>query len=620
MIELSSIQRNGNLYIVYDLAANPHPIDKVSVNMINSNQKRSIGLSKISFDEENGEKKNILFDVTGMMPLSEFLRRNQTQESFRQFILAIIRSIESFDDYMISVEQVILDPEYVYINIVADQVNFLCLPFADGAGSGIDLHDFFKLICNIAFLNVELHDGEVSYYNYVLTVLRSKTGFSLDNLRKVLLPPSEKDDNKNMQNPVPGQQQGGGMAVDQVGDQSMTVNPNPRTWRADQNNPNTVYGPPTAQQPPIGSQQLPQVGQGLGGLLQQNEKDSGESGGGFLRSLKKLFGKKDAENPPFGGIGEQVQNQGKLNTTAPQMQQPPFGMPQPPVNEELNHTIYVPANSAQNTQNTQQPFPGVQGVQQKMPQQMPFPDVQGVQQKMPQQMPFPDAQGVQQKMPQQMPFPDVQGVGKPKDAFPGAEIGGIAGQVEREKRAQNDLYTPKQDAPKQDGETGDKLNVFGGGMSGIKQEGLPQTPPAKPLTPAVSFGDEDDVKTQLIIEDDRPTKLMFQNQNPDPETTGIRKAWLISRRDGARIELDKPMHRVGRNRPDVDIDLRHNAHVGHHHAVLLRVDGEFVVIDDHSANHTYVNYKPAEPDVRVTLKDGDILVFADEAFEYHIEQ
>ena len=595
MIELSSIQRNGSLYIVYDLAANPHPIDNISVNMINSNQKRSIGLSKISFDEENGEKKNILFDVTGMMPLSEFLRRNQTQESFRQFILAIIRSIESFDDYMISVEQVILDPEYVYINIVADQVNFLCLPFADGAGSGIDLHDFFKLICNIAFSNVELHQGEISYFNYVLNVLQSKTAFSLDNLRQVLLPPSEKDAQQKQQNPVPGQQTGNGVAVNQSGDQPMTGVP--PLWNPQKNDPNTVYGPPPVQPSPAPAQ--PQGGQGLGGFLPQDEKESGESGGGFFKSLKKLFSKKGAEEPPFGGLG--TPNQNTVQPQPPQFGAPqqPFGMQQPPVNEELHHTIYVPAQPAQNPQNPQQPFPGVQGVQPAQPQQMPFPGVQGVQTAKPQQVPFPEAQGVR----------------KPKDAFPGAEIGGIAGQVEREKRAQNDLYTPQPD-----GQAGKEQTVFGGGMSGIKQEGLPQAQPEKPVQPAASpYADEGDLGvTRLIIEEDAPTKLMIPDA--DPATTSIRNAWLISRRDGTRIELDKPMHRVGRSRPDVDIDLRHNAHVGHHHAVLLRVDGEFVVIDEHSANHTYVNYKPVEPDVRTPLRDGDMLVFADEAFEYHIEQ
>ena len=153
MIELSSMQRGGSLYIVYDLNANPHPIDNTSVMMINSNQKRSIGLAKISFDEQNGQKERILFDVTGMMPLSEFLRRNLTQDAFRRLILAIIHSIESFDDYMISVEQVILNPDYVYINVIAEQVDFLCLPFADGAGSGCDLYDFFRQIVNIAFLS-----------------------------------------------------------------------------------------------------------------------------------------------------------------------------------------------------------------------------------------------------------------------------------------------------------------------------------------------------------------------------------------------------------------------------------------------------------------------------------
>ncbi|MCQ2408745.1 MAG: DUF6382 domain-containing protein, partial [Oscillospiraceae bacterium] len=533
MIELSSIQRNGSLYIVYDLAANPHPIDNISVNMINSNQKRSIGLSKISFDEENGAKKNILFDVTGMMPLSEFLRRNQTQESFRQFILAIIRSIESFDDYMISVEQVILDPDYVYINVVADQVNFLCLPFADGAGSGCDLHDFFKLICNISFSNVELHQGEISYFNYVLNVLQSKTAFSLDNLRQVLLPPSDKNE-KHSQKPAFDVKQDSGMAVDQRGDQQMSVGADQRVWNAEQNAQNTTYGQTPANDQNSGGIGLAglagqQGGKGLGGFFPVGEKSGEESGGGFLKSLKKLFSKKEAEAPAFGGLGELNQNQGKQNTAQQPQQQ--FGM-QPPQNEELNHTIYVPSPQAQNTQNTQNA---------RQPQQAPFPGVQGVRQAQPQQqVPFPGVQGVQQaQQSQQVPFPGVQSVRKQNDTFSGAEIGGIAGQVEREKRAQNDLYTPQEGA-----QSSQQGNVFGGSMSGIKQEGLSQTPPEQPKqqeqTSASPFEDEGDLGiTQIMFENDAPTKLIIPND--DPATTSIRRAWLISRRDGTRIELNKPM-------------------------------------------------------------------------------
>ena len=156
MIKLSSMQRSGSSFIVYDLIENPHPIDNNVVKMINSNQKSSIGLAKVSFDEQNGQKQRILFDVTGLTPLSEFIRRTQTQESYRQFILAIIRSIESFEEYMISVDQVILDPDYVYINIFEETVRFLCLPFADGAGSGCSLYEFFRMIRDA---NVSLQHG-----------------------------------------------------------------------------------------------------------------------------------------------------------------------------------------------------------------------------------------------------------------------------------------------------------------------------------------------------------------------------------------------------------------------------------------------------------------------------
>lgn len=551
MIELSSIQRGGSLYIVYDLTAHPHPIDNTSVMLINSNQKRSIGLAKISFDEQNGRKQRILFDVTGMMPLSEFTKYNQTQESYRQFILAIIRSIESFEEYMISVDQVILNPDYVYINIVEKNVNFLCLPFADGAGSGCDLYEFFSMIRHA---NVSLKDGELSYYNLVNNVLSSKSSFSLDNLRKVLLPETQKKTTESLgTEPI--------SEPKQLNDQTGEIEYSP-----DQNG---FFPVPPKPKPPI----------------DQEEPEETEEPSGLISKILSIFGKK--------GAGKKTDSDEEIDLSG-----------------------------------------GLSGFADDNPRPKPKPA--------PQPAPQPAPRPAPQPAPQPKPQPVDEDINH-TIIVSSSDIGGLGGLTDRANRVQEMLYS--------DPQTG-RQSAVSGGMTGMQQEGL-RPAPQQDKEPETVYGPpsfmneprqenagsgltgfvkqeqkpvpqpepEDDPKTELITEDDPKTELITDN---DTRTVRMRRAWLISRRDGAHIDLNKPLMRVGRNRPDIDIDLRHNVHVGHYHATLLRIDGEFYVIDEHSANHTYVNHQQVKPDAkpedRTVLKDGDLVIFGDEAFEYHIEQ
>ena len=574
MIELSSLQRDGSLYIVYDLTAHPHPIDNNSVMMINSNQKRSIGLAKISFDEINGQKQRILFDVTGMMPLSEFKKYNQTQESYRQFILAIINSIESFEEYMISVDQVILNPDYVYINIVEKNVNFLCLPFADGAGSGCDLYEFFS---KIWYANVSLKEGEVSYYNLVNNVLSSKSSFSLDNLRKVLMPESMKKTAEAPPINRPDSQITIGGPVDGTGD--------------------IEYPPETGGMYPISGTDSDG---GFFPVPPKPEEPEEEEGGFFAKLLSLLpFGKKNADK-----------------------------------NAEDDADIDISGGLAGLTDGKPKPKP--------KPQPKPQPEPRPLRHE-----PKPAPKDTDEDLSHTIIVPS---------AAPSSDIGGLGGLTDRENRTQMLLFGDQPNGRK---------NAVAGGMTGMQQEGLrqpqpqdrePETvygpPPADHLTDSsneptsdplqVFYGPpsfdeneprQDAPRTGLAgltqppqkpapdPEDDPKTELITDG---DTRTVRMKHAWLISRRDGAHIDLDKPLMRVGRNRPDIDIDLRHNVHVGHYHATLLRVDGEFVVIDEHSANHTYVNHQQVKPDEkpedRTVLKDGDLVIFGDEAFEYHIEQ
>ena len=112
---LNRIQKGSNIYAVYELTDSEVKIDRVSLMMINSNQQENIGLAPITFEEMNGIYYKMLFDITGKVTLREYTGKHISQEDFRQMLLNLIDTIEQFDEYMIDVNQILLDMDYVYI-------------------------------------------------------------------------------------------------------------------------------------------------------------------------------------------------------------------------------------------------------------------------------------------------------------------------------------------------------------------------------------------------------------------------------------------------------------------------------------------------------------------------
>jgi pSer/pThr/pTyr-binding forkhead associated (FHA) protein len=124
--------------------------------------------------------------------------------------------------------------------------------------------------------------------------------------------------------------------------------------------------------------------------------------------------------------------------------------------------------------------------------------------------------------------------------------------------------------------------------------------------------------TQPYITNEGPKTVLLDPSQADDRTVRMAEFCLIRSKDQSRIRLEKPLIRVGRNRDDIDINLPENLHIGHMHATLLLVGGSYSVIDNDSANHTYVNHARLEPQKQYPLKDGDRISFADEEFEFRI--
>lgn len=173
-------QMGNSVYVVLPLSEQTTSLDKVSIMMINNNQRSEIGLAPISFDGKNDSYSRMMFDVTGKVTLSEYISKNITQNDFKMMLTNLIDALENFDEVMIDVKQVILQLDSVFINVIDHSVSFLCVAIKGRTQNG-SLVSFFRELVEKSYIT-----DEAGYFNRVYNLVHTENGFSLQNLRAAM--------------------------------------------------------------------------------------------------------------------------------------------------------------------------------------------------------------------------------------------------------------------------------------------------------------------------------------------------------------------------------------------------------------------------------------------------
>lgn len=117
---------------------------------------------------------------------------------------------------------------------------------------------------------------------------------------------------------------------------------------------------------------------------------------------------------------------------------------------------------------------------------------------------------------------------------------------------------------------------------------------------------------------------VLQNSDCFAETTllglsvNVLNAFLVWKRTGEKILIDKSSFRIGREKSYVDFCINDNSSVGRNHAEIVRKDGSFFIRDLKSLNFTMVNGEKVSSSVEVELWDNDIISLSNEEFEFHM--
>ena len=94
------------------------------------------------------------------------------------------------------------------------------------------------------------------------------------------------------------------------------------------------------------------------------------------------------------------------------------------------------------------------------------------------------------------------------------------------------------------------------------------------------------------------------------------KPHLIRTKNNERINLDKPVFRIGKEKSYVDYFIGDNTAISRSHANIISRDGEYFVVDTNSTNHTYVNGGMIQSNVETKISHDTKIRLANEEFTF----
>lgn len=93
---------------------------------------------------------------------------------------------------------------------------------------------------------------------------------------------------------------------------------------------------------------------------------------------------------------------------------------------------------------------------------------------------------------------------------------------------------------------------------------------------------------------------------------------LIRRKNNEKVSLNKPVFRIGKEKSYVDYFIGDNTAISRSHANIITRDGQYLVVDTNSTNHTFVNGMMIPSNQEVQINQGDVIRLANEDFEFHL--
>ena len=552
--------QGNNTYLVYKIGASDN-VDTMSLGMITNN--KIDGIVPTLFTQSDTDRF-IKYNISAKVSAKEFLSGVVNKKRLLGVFISVLKAIKSTEEYMIDARSLLIDLEHIYVDVSKCDAMLVCLPLVR-QNESVNIPMFFK---QIMFSTQFDQNENCDYVAQIINYLNSTPVFSVDAFEKLLMDIDADNLNIAASKAVVGQQK-----PVQPQSQSQSQQPKPMQPAMNQLKNAQVQ----TNMPSQGKMQSQRETQSANNVVQPNQvnfavpnmnpqnqnriNNNVQMGTNISGTYVETTSEKQMSM--FGLLthyskeNKQIYERQKAQRKA-QKEAEKNGVAMPGQNVKASNASFaIPGQPPQ-----QRPQPAQALPQNVMPQQ---PQQQFAQ---PQRQ-FTQSNQPQSQFAQPQPMPQAQ-----------------------QKPVQQVQPQPVQNQNTNTGMTGN-----------------PSVPPQilENMTKAGNFGET----TVLGVGSEAgETTVLGASQ------AQIIKPYLLRIKNNERIELNKPVFRIGKERSYVDYFVSDNTAVSRSHANIINKDNEFYIVDTNSTNHTYVNGSMIQSNVETKIEHGTKIRLANEDFEF----
>ena len=552
--------QGNNTYLVYKIGASDN-VDTMSLGMITNN--KIDGIVPTLFTQSDTDRF-IKYNISAKVSAKEFLSGVVNKKRLLGVFISVLKAIKSTEEYMIDARSLLIDLEHIYVDVSKCDAMLVCLPLVR-QNESVNIPMFFK---QIMFSTQFDQNENCDYVAQIINYLNSTPVFSVDAFEKLLMDIDADNLNIAASKAVAGQQK-----PVQPQSQSQSQQPKPMQPAMNQLKNTQVQ----TNMPSQGKMQSQRETQSANNVVQPNQvnfavpnmnpqnqnriNNNVQMGTNISGTYVETTSEKQMSM--FGLLthyskeNKQIYERQKAQRKA-QKEAEKNGAAMPGQNVKASNASFaIPGQPPQQRPQSAQAQP-----QPVMPQQ---PQQQFAQ---PQRQ-FTQSNQPQRQFAQPQPMPQAQ-----------------------QKPAQQVQPQPVQNQNANTGMTGN-----------------PSVPPQilENMTKAGNFGET----TVLGVGSEAGETTVLGTSQAQ-----IIKPYLLRIKNNERIELNKPVFRIGKERSYVDYFVSDNTAVSRSHANIINKDNEFYIVDTNSTNHTYVTGSMIQSNVETKIEHGTKIRLANEDFEF----
>lgn len=553
--------QGNNTYLVYKIGASDN-VDTMSLGMITNN--KIDGIVPTLFTQSDTDRF-IKYNISAKVSAKEFLSGVVNKKRLLGVFISVLKAIKSTEEYMIDARSLLIDLEHIYVDVSKCDAMLVCLPLVR-QNESVNIPMFFK---QIMFSTQFDQNENCDYVAQIINYLNSTPVFSVDAFEKLLMDIDADNLNIAASKAVAGQQK-----PVQPQSQSQSQQPKPMQPAMNQLKNTQVQ----TNMPSQGKMQSQRETQSANNVVQPNQVNFA------VPNMNPQNQNRINNNVQMG-----TNISGTYVETTSEKQMSMFGLLTHYSKE--NKQIYERQKAQRKAQKEAEKNGAAMPGQNAKPLDVSF----AIPGQPPQQRPQPaqpQRQFTQSNQPQR------------QFAQPNQAVQMNAG-ASRVQQTQPQPMPPTQQKPVQQVQPQPVQNQ----NTNTGMTGNPSVPPQilENMTKAGNFGET----TVLGVGSEAGETTVLGTSQAQ-----IIKPYLLRIKNNERIELNKPVFRIGKERSYVDYFVSDNTAVSRSHANIINKDNEFYIVDTNSTNHTYVNGSMIQSNVQTKIEHGTKIRLANEDFEF----